>query len=71
MRASASLSPAALRAMPHFSHMILPSSRWNESTVRFPLIAEQPRRSAPVTSASTRLNSGWSVSTGASFAVAR
>ena len=31
--------PAALRDMPQYSHISLPSSRWNESTVRVPLIA--------------------------------
>ena len=36
--------PAALRAMPQYSHMSLPSSRWNESTVRLPLIAEEALR---------------------------
>ena len=34
--------PAALRDMPQSSHTILPSSRWNESTVRVPLAFEQP-----------------------------
>ena len=30
--------PASVRSMPQYSHMILPSSLWNESTERVPLI---------------------------------
>src|SRR5262249_1763701 len=30
--------PASLRATPQYSHMILPSPRWNVATVRLPLI---------------------------------
>ena len=61
--------PAALRAMPHLSHMSLPSSRWNESTVRLPLIAEQALRVRSSTSASTPPDTrGASASTVASLA---
>ena len=32
-------SPASFRAMPHSSQTSLPSSRWNDATVRLPLIS--------------------------------
>jgi hypothetical protein len=35
---SAFSRPTRLRAMPQWSHMILPSSRWNQSTERVPLV---------------------------------
>jgi hypothetical protein len=38
MRPSAFLRPASVRAMPQYSHMTWPSSRWKESTVRLPLM---------------------------------
>jgi hypothetical protein len=46
--------PVALRAMPQCSHMILPSSRWNQSTVRLPLVAS----SRPVRSRTSALGLG-------------
>ena len=61
MRLRASLSPASLRAMPHFSHSNLPSSRWSEVTVRLPLMESKRSREGLGTSSSAFLNSGWLV----------
>ena len=59
--ASASSSPALLRAMPHWFHMIMPSSRWNESTLRLPRTPSS--RSVTLrTSPSTALKAGVPVS---------
>ena len=44
---AASCRPSSLRAMPQLSHISVPSSRWNESGVRLPLIDEQLVRCAP------------------------
>ena len=62
--------PVAFRAMPHFSHISRPSSRWNESTVRVPLVSTNRRVSRVIPSIASA-NAGWVVSTGAGRALAR
>ena len=59
---SAVLRPSAVRAMPQYSHKILPSSRWKESTVRVPFMASS-FLTRPSTAASASLKAAWSVPT--------
>ena len=47
--------PPRVRAMPQYSHMSLPSSRWNESTVRAALDREEPLRALRVAASSASL----------------
>ena len=56
--------------MPQCSHMILPSSRWKDVTVRVPFM-ESRRFIRSSTAATAALASGWLASTFSSFVEAR
>jgi hypothetical protein len=57
--------PASERAMPQLSHIILPSSRWNESGLRFPFTAISALNRF-LTSALFSTNAGCETSIGSS-----
>lgn len=59
MRPIALRRPASLRSMPQYSHMMWPSSRWKESTLRSPLI-ERNFSIRSVTDALASTTAGWS-----------